>query len=123
MKTEGDEPRRIVQDRGELAVLHPVGPVYNVLYFDICPGEGNFRGGHFHKTKRDTLYVVSGRCEMRLLDLDTSELTTIELKQGDMITIGPRCAHKLVAIEFSRVVEYSLDDVNYAEDTVPYELS
>lgn len=43
------------------------------------------------------------------------------LGQGDMITVGPRCAHQLAEIEFSRVVEFSLEDVDYTGDTVAYE--
>ena len=53
-----DGPRRVVEDRGELALLHPVGPVYNPVYLDLHPGEGYFRGGHYHKMKTDCLYVV-----------------------------------------------------------------
>ena len=117
-----DGARRVVEDRGELAMLHPLGPVYNPVYFDLYPGEGYSRGGHYHKTKTQSLYVVSGTCSMKLVDLDTGESGRMTLTPGDMITIGPRCAHKLEAIEFCRAVEFSLDDVNYAEDTVAYDL-
>jgi len=115
-------PRRIIEQRGELAVLHPSGPVYNPAYFDVRPGEGNIRGQHYHKRKTETFYVISGHCRICYLDLETEETGSIEVRQGDMVTILPRCAHRIEALEFCRVIEFSTEDVGYSEDTVPYEI-
>ena len=118
---EGDGARRIIDDRGELAILHPHGPVHNPIYFDIRQGEDLFRGGHYHLTKTENFYVIDGVCLIRLADLDTGERATLELHPGDFITISPRCAHRMDAVEFCRVIEFSLEDVEYARDTVPFD--
>jgi mannose-6-phosphate isomerase-like protein (cupin superfamily) len=115
-------PQRIIEDRGELAILHPSGPVYNPAYFDVRAGEGNIRGRHYHQSKTETFYVISGHCRIRYLDLDTGEKGGLDVRQGDMVTILPHCAHQIEAVEFSQVIEFSMDEVDYAEDTVPYEI-
>ncbi len=113
-------PRRIIEDRGELAILRPVGPVYNPCYFDIRPGEGRFRGEHYHRSKTEVFYVISGSCLMRFVDLETGQTGDFQVSAGDMVTIMPMCAHRMEAIEFCQVVEFSLEDVDYKADTVSY---
>ncbi|MBI5570588.1 MAG: WxcM-like domain-containing protein [Desulfomonile tiedjei] len=120
LRTQGRVPRRICEDRGELAVLHPVGPVYNPVYFDLHPGEDRSRGGHYHKSKTEFCYVISGSCSVEYLDLNTGEQGFVEAHHGDRITIGPRCAHRMQAVKFCQCLEFSADDVDYAEDTVSY---
>lgn len=117
---EGKAPRRIVESRGEMAILHPAGPVYNPVYFDLQPGSGNVRGRHYHKTKTETFYVIAGSCRLSYMDLDTGEAGTVAARKGDMLTIMPRCAHSLEALESCSVIEFSLEDVEYTEDTVGY---
>ncbi len=115
-----DEPSRIVEDRGQLAILHPRGPVYNPCYFDIQPGKDHFRGEHYHKSKTELFYIISGSCLLKYIDLDTKEAGDLRLKTGAMVQIMPMCAHRMEAEEFSQVVEFSLSDVDYASDTFSY---
>jgi len=121
VRTEGDDPRRVVEERGELVLLHPHGPVYDPLYFDIRPGRGLWRGSHYHKTKTENFYIISGACRLRIVDLDTSEEETLDLREGDLVTVSPGCAHRMEALDFCRVVEFSLEEVDYARDTFPYD--
>jgi len=114
--------QRIIEQRGELAILHPSGPVYNPVYLDIHPGDGNTRGQHYHKSKTETFYVISGHCRISYFDLDTGEKGSIEARAGDMVTIMPRCAHKMEAVQFCQVIEFSIEEVDYPADTVPYEI-
>lgn len=118
---EGNIPRRLIEDRGEMAILHPHGPVFNPVYFDLRPGEGFFRGGHYHHTKTENFYIIHGNCLMHLVDIDTGERDRLELHPGDFITISPRCAHRLEAVDFCRIVEFSLEEVEYSRDTVPFD--
>jgi mannose-6-phosphate isomerase-like protein (cupin superfamily) len=118
---DGAGPRRIIEDRGELAILRPVGPVYNPCYFDIRPGEGRSRGEHYHRSKTEVFYVISGSCMLRFVDLDTGQAGDFQVSAGDMVTIMPMCAHRMDAIEYCQVMEFSLEDVDYRADTVPYE--
>jgi mannose-6-phosphate isomerase-like protein (cupin superfamily) len=116
------EPRRIVEDRGEMALLRPTGAVYNPVYFDIRPGDGYVRGGHFHRVKTEIFYVISGSCRLSFLDLETGKSGALTLRAGEMVTMEARCAHRMEAVEFCRVLEFSTVDVDYSEDTVPYPL-
>jgi mannose-6-phosphate isomerase-like protein (cupin superfamily) len=110
-----------MEPRGELALLHPHGPVFNPIYLDLRPGEGFFRAGHYHLTKTENFYIICGTCLIRLADIDTGERGTLELHQGDLITISPRCAHRMEAVEFCRIVEFSSEEVDYASDTMPFD--
>jgi mannose-6-phosphate isomerase-like protein (cupin superfamily) len=112
--------RLIAEDRGKLAILHPRGPVYNPCYFDIQPGKARFRGGHYHKTKTEVFYVISGSCLIRYYDQETGEHGSFGVQQGDMVTILPMCAHRMEAEEFCQVMEFSLEDVDYETDTFVY---
>jgi mannose-6-phosphate isomerase-like protein (cupin superfamily) len=114
-------PRRIVDERGELVVLHPEGTVYNPIYFDLQPGVGSYRGGHFHRRKIEIFYVISGSGRVQHLDLETRLRGTLAVSQGDMVTVEPGCAHRLEATEPCRVVEFSAVDVDVEEDTVRYD--
>ena len=114
-------PRRIVEDRGELAILHPMGPVYNPCYFDLHAGTGLFRGSHYHRSKTEIFYVISGLCLVRYVDVDTGENGLIQAQSGDMITIMPMCAHRMEAVKFCQGIEFSLEDVDYQADTTAYE--
>ena len=115
-------PRRIIEQRGELAILHPSGAVYNPAYFDIQPGQDNIRGRHYHKSKAEIFYVIAGSCRLTYLNLETREKGSLEAYKGDMVTIMPRCAHQIEALEFCQVIEFSTQDVDYSEDTVSYEI-
>jgi quercetin dioxygenase-like cupin family protein len=119
---DGNSPRRIVEPRGEMAILHPAGPVYNPVYFDVLPGRANVRGQHYHKTKTEQFYIISGSCRLSYRDLDTGETGEITAQQGDTVTIMPGCAHSLEALEYCQAVEFSLHDVEYAADTIPYQM-
>ena len=57
---------------------------------------------------------------MKFVDLDTGQTGDFQVSAGDMVTIMPMCAHRMDAIEFCRVIEFSLEDVDYKADTVPY---
>jgi hypothetical protein len=64
--------------------------------------------------------VISGSCLMRFVDLETGQTGDFQVGAGDMVTIMPMCAHRMEAIEFCQVVEFSLGDVDYKADTVSY---
>jgi len=113
-------PRLIAEDRGKLAILHPSGPVYNPCYFDIQPGKARFRGEHYHKSKTEVFYLISGSCLIRYYDLEIGEHGSFGVQEGDMVKILPMCAHRMEAEEFCQVMEFSLEDVNYETDTFVY---
>lgn len=120
-KKTGDYPRRMIEERGEMAFLHAQGPVYNPVYFDIHVGGDYFRGGHYHKLCTEIFYVICGACRIRYVDIETGEDGNLVAGPGDMVIIEPNCAHRLEAIQFCRVIEFSLEEEAYSKDTAPHQ--
>lgn len=113
--------KRLIQDRGELALIED-GTVFQHLgYFSLRVGKGYYRGGHYHQKKVEHFYLVRGRIRVRLVDLDTGERTLIFLEEGQRVTIYPNCAHRFEAEKEAQVIEYynaiydPEDDIHYSD--------
>ena len=111
--------RRIIQERGELALIED-GPAFNHLAcFTLKPGAGFFRGGHVHRSKVEHFYVLSGRGVLKWADPVTGLKGAEELRAGHKVTILPGLAHRFEALEELAVVEYYQGLHDPADDT-PY---
>jgi dTDP-4-dehydrorhamnose 3,5-epimerase-like enzyme len=113
--------KRLIQARGELALIED-GTVFQHLgYFSLKVGEGYHRGGHYHRKKVEHFYLVSGRIRVRLVDLDTGERSLVFLEEGQRVTIYPNCAHRFEADKEAQVIEYynsiydPEDDIHYSD--------
>lgn len=98
--------KRCIEDRGELVLLSDGEEVRHITYFSLNPGKLFFRGGHYHRNKVETLYVISGKLRVYIIDVHTKEKNIIEVLSGQKITVYPYCAHKFNAISESHVIEY-----------------
>ena len=98
--------KRLIQQRGELALIEDGRTFKHLGYFSIKKGEGLYRGGHYHLHKVEHFYVVSGRLLVRLVDLETEEKSTVELETGCVAVLQPNCAHRFEALEEAQVIEY-----------------
>jgi len=113
--------KRLIQDRGELALIEDGKPFQHLGYFSLKKGEGYYRGGHYHRKKVEHFYVVSGRIRVRLVDLDSGQRSQVFLEEGQRVTIYPNCAHRFEAEEEAQVIEYynsiydPEDDIHYSE--------
>ena len=113
--------KRLIQDRGELALIEDGKLFLHLGYFSLKKGEGYFRGGHYHRKKVEHFYVVSGRIRVRLVDLDTGERSQVFLEEGQRVTIYPNCAHRFEAEKEAQVIEYynsiydPEDDIHYSD--------
>ena len=113
--------KRLIQDRGELALIEDGKPFQHLGYFSLKKGEGYYRGGHYHRKKVEHFYVVSGRIRVRFVDLDSGQRSQVFLKEGQRVTIYPNCAHRFEAEEEAQVIEYynsiydPEDDIHYSE--------
>ena len=111
--------KRLIQDRGELALIEDGKPFRHLGYFSLKKGEGYYRGGHYHRDKVENFYVVRGKIRVQLVDMDTNKRSTVSLKEGQIVTIYPNCAHRFEAEEEAQVIEY-YDSVYDPEDDIPY---
>ena len=113
--------KRLIQDRGELALIEDGKPFQHLGYFSLKEGEGYYRGGHYHRKKVEHFYVVSGRIRVRLVDLDSGERSQVFIEEGQRVTIYPNCAHRFEAEKEAQVIVYynsiydPEDDIHYSE--------
>lgn len=56
---------------------------------------GVVRGNHYHKHKKEWLYVLSGRAKIYLYDLKTKKVTvfSVDEKRPELIEIGTNLVH------------------------------
>lgn len=106
--------KRLIQDRGELALIEDGLQFKHLGFFSLLAGKG-YRGGHYHLHKTEHFYVISGRIQVDLLDIETHEQGNIELKSGHKVSVLPKLAHRFRALEDAQVIEY-YDDVYNMED-------
>ena len=111
--------KRLIQDRGELALIEDGRSFQHLGYFSLRKGKGYFRGGHFHRNKVEHFYVIKGRIRAKLVDFDTGKRSEVILKEGHRVTIYPSCAHRFVAEKEAQVIEYS-DSIYDPADDIPY---
>jgi dTDP-4-dehydrorhamnose 3,5-epimerase-like enzyme len=111
--------KRLIQPRGELALIEDGMRFRHLGYFSLKKGRGFYRGGHYHKKKVEHFYVISGKLLVQLVDLDTQEKSKVGLREGQRVTIYPNCAHRFMAEEDAQVIEY-FDSLYDPEDDRPY---
>ncbi len=111
--------KRIIQERGELALIEDGRAFGHLAYFSLKADPAYFRGGHYHLRKTEHLYVISGRLWIQLVDLDNQERCEVPLAAGQRIVIEPRCAHRLRAEQDAQVIEYYGGRYDPADD-LPY---
>jgi dTDP-4-dehydrorhamnose 3,5-epimerase-like enzyme len=111
--------KRLLQDRGELAIIEDGRTFRHLGYFSLKAGGGFFRGGHYHLEKTESFYVVTGKLRVRLVDVASGETTVTTLAAGQVAHLPPGVAHRFEALEDAQVIEYydALYDVG---DDVPY---
>lgn len=98
--------KRLLQARGELALIED-GTVFRHLgYFSLKQGDGFYRGGHYHRRKIEHFYVIGGRIRILWVDLHTGERGRVEVSGGHCVRIEPHCAHRFEAVEDAQVIEY-----------------
>ena len=111
--------KRLIQERGELALIEDGMRFQHLGYFSLKKGKGFYRGGHYHRNKVEHFYIVSGKIRVRLVDLDTGDESEVMINKGQRVTIYPNCAHRFEAEEDAQVIEY-YDSVYDPEDDILY---
>ena len=110
---------RMVNASGEMVQIIGDEPVRHVVYIDFKP-DGRPRGNHYHeKMQMHSIYIITGKLKVTLVDIDDKSQETVILRAGDLIRIHSRCAHVFVAQEYSQALE--LNDTPFdPTDTIAY---
>lgn len=65
---------------------------------------------HFHATKDETWYVLSGKFEVRVIDTADASISSNILNPGDTWRNEPLFPHQVVCIEEGTIIEVSTPD-------------
>lgn len=115
------EERKIISAKGEMAqILNRSNESFrHLVYWDLDSGRsGQARGNHYHLRKTERYYIIHGRLDMLLYDMETLQKAKIMIYAGQFVTVAPRVAHAFVSSEYSQVLEISPEPYD-ASDTVP----
>ena len=104
----GNEPvlKRLMLPQGELAQLYDSEEGVKYIAF-IELRKDSVRGNHYHKLKKEYLYMLSGTVTLVLEDTATQERQSCQLTRGDLALIHPGIAHSLQVTESGQAVEFS----------------
>ena len=62
---------------------------------------------HFHMNKLETMFLQAGRVDIRFRDPRNAEDYVVELHPGDSVRIPRGQQHQIIAVEDSRLFEFS----------------
>ena len=104
----GERPRlkRLVLPQGELAQFYDSEEGIRYIAM-IQLRAGNSRGNHYHKVKREYLYMIEGEARLVVENVETRERATVPLRTGDVAFIETGVAHALEVVEPGLAVEFS----------------
>lgn len=84
--------KRLNLGQGELAQVHDGGePIQYLAVLEWRPG--CIRGNHYHREKRESVYMVCGEVDLVLEDLENGERAEMRLVAGDKVSLPPGIAH------------------------------
>lgn len=112
--------KRLRLAQGELAQVHDSDEGIHYLA-TLELREGGVRGNHYHRIKRERVYVLQGRLTVVVEDIQTRERATVPLATGDLLFIEPGIAHALQTAEAGQALEFAPGRFDPA-DIYPYPL-
>ena len=112
--------KRLLLPQGELAQVHDSdeGIRYMAVIETLMGGD---RGNHYHKIKKERIYVMQGELLMLTEDVLTKERASVRLQAGDLLLIETGIAHLLRTVEPGQAIEFSNTRFD-AADTFPFRL-
>ena len=100
------ELRRLMLPQGELAQFHDSDEAIRYIAF-IELLAGQVRGNHYHKVKREFVYVVRGEVMLHSVDIESGARISLTLQAGDLATIETGIAHALQTLQPGQAIEFS----------------
>lgn len=114
-KTEG--PARLLLEKGEMAKIYDGdGPIKYIAYIELIPGKT--RGGHYHD-HQEYFYIIRGEMEFEFADVDIKVNERAVVKEGDLISIDSKVAHRIKTIKAGHAIEF-LKSRFKLEDVIAY---
>lgn len=99
--------KRLLLPQGELAQFHDSDEAMRYMAL-IELKAGGVRGNHYHRRKKEFIYVLSGGFDLTVVDAENpSRSATLALNAGERVIIEPGIAHALRTREAGFAIEYS----------------
>jgi len=98
--------KRLRLGQGELAQFYDQEPGMRYLAF-LELRAGCVRGNHYHRVKRELMYVIGGALDLVVQDVATGARATLPLRAGDRVTIATGVAHAMRVTEAGQALEAS----------------
>lgn len=98
--------KRLLLAQGELAQVHDSDEAIRYLAV-VELRAGCLRGNHYHKVKRERIYVLQGRLSVVVEDPQTRARAVVALVAGDLLLIQPGIAHALQTVEPGQAIEFA----------------
>lgn len=121
-------PRRIISDERGWFLKVIDGKEDNLPNFTseiylTSAGKGQAKGGHYHEKANEWFTIITGDCELKMVDILTSEKQTLYLssKKAETIYIPNHIAHIFInnSSDDFILLAYS-DQLFVPEDTIMY---
>ena len=98
--------KRLMLPQGELAQFYDgdEGILYMAM-IELHPGQP--RGNHYHKVKVEYIYVLEGKTELVVQDIENQAHEKMTLEAGDLAVVQPGIAHVLRPLVKGRAIEFS----------------
>src|SRR5262245_56446641 len=98
--------KRLLLPQGELVQFHDDDEAMRYMAFLELKADG-VRGNHFHRQKREFVYVISGKVELLAQNLADQAQTSVTLGAGELAIIETNVGHALRTIEAGSAIEFS----------------
>ena len=95
------------------------------IYLTHASGKGQVRGNHYHDKANEWFTLLQGKAELKLMDMHTKEIITIELSENKpkTIVVPSNIAHAFLNTEEEPFLLLAYTDELYdPKDTIPYSL-
>ncbi|HOC54531.1 MAG TPA: cupin domain-containing protein [Verrucomicrobiota bacterium] len=112
--------KRLLLAQGELAQVHDSDEAIRYLAV-IELRAGCVRGNHYHKVKRERVYVLQGGLSVVVEDIETGARASVALQAGDLLLIQTGIAHALQTVEAGQAIEFAQSRFDPA-DIFPFPL-
>lgn len=112
--------KRLLLDQGELAQFYTGEEGMRYVAF-VELRAGTKRGNHYHKIKREWIYVISGELSLVLEDIASGMRDGFTMIGGDLAIIPTHIAHALHVRQPGQAIEFSPAAFD-AVDSYPYPL-
>ncbi len=112
--------KRLLLPQGELAQFYDGDEGMRYLAF-IALRVGNCRGNHYHKVKRELIYLIEGEVLLLVEDIESKLREAIPLRTGDLAFVPPGIAHALRPAQPGYAIECSPTRFD-REDVYPHPL-